>query len=140
MAIVTEVTKHARKGVWDMKKLSAVILATIVALVLLAPAPSFAWHGGRRVVHHHGYNGAAIAAGVLGGIATGIFLDRVLFPPPAPVVVEPAYPPPAPRDSYDSGYSDGYSRGVERGRYERYEQGKNRGYDDGYEDARRGRY
>jgi hypothetical protein len=120
-----------------MKKLSAVIVAAIVALVLLAPAPSFAWHGGRRVHHHHGYNGAAIAAGVLGGIATGIFLDRVLFPP---VVVEPAYPPPAPRDSYDSGYSDGYSRGAERGRYERYEQGKTRGYDDGYEDARRGRY
>lgn len=122
-----------------MKKLSAVILATILAAVLLAPAPSFAWHYGRRVVvHHHGYNGAAIAAGVLGGIATGLFLDRVLFPPP--VVVEPAYPPPAPRDPYDSGYSDGYSRGVERGRYERYEQGKSRGYDEGYEDSRRGRY
>jgi hypothetical protein len=135
MAIVTVVTKHAQKGVSDMKKLSALILAAIVALVLLAPAPSFAWHGGRR-----GYNGGAIAAGVLGGIATGIFLDRVFFPPPAPVVVEPAYPPPAPRDSYDSGYSEGYSRGVERGRYERYEQGKSRGYDDGYEDARRGRY
>lgn len=125
-----------------MKKLSAVILAAIVTAVLLVPAPSFAWHGGHRVVHHHhrGYNGAAIAAGVLGGIATGIFLDRVLFPPPPPVVVEPAYPPPAPRDPYDSGYNDGYSRGVERGRYERYEQGKNRGYDEGYEDARRGRY
>jgi hypothetical protein len=140
MAIVTEVTKHTRKGDLDMKRLSAVILAAIVALVLLAPAPSFAWHGGRRVVYHHGYNGAAIAAGVLGGIATGIFLDRVFFPPPAPVVVEPAYPPPAPRDPYDSGYSDGYNRGLERGRYERYEQGKNRGYDEGYEDARRGRY
>jgi hypothetical protein len=121
-----------------MRKLAATMLAGIVALVLLAPTPSFAWHGGRRVVHHHhgGYNGAAIAAGVLGGIATGIFLDRVLFPP---VVVEAA-PPPAPRDPYDAGYSDGYSRGAERGRYERYEQGKSQGYDEGYDNARRGRY
>jgi hypothetical protein len=130
-----------------MKKLSAAFVATILAAVLIAPASSFAWggyYGGRRGVivnRHYGYNGGAIAAGILGGLATGIILDRVLLPPPAPVVVERDYPPPpAPRDPYDSGYSDGYGRGVERGRYERYEQGKNRGYDEGYEDARRGRY
>lgn len=137
-----------------MKKLAATVLAMVLAAVLLAPAPSFAWggrhpyHGGRTVIvrHHDNYNGAAIAAGVLGGLATGIILDRVLTPPPSRVVYypEPAYyppppPPPAPRDPYDAGYSDGYSRGVERGRYERYEQGKSRGYNDGYEDARAGR-
>src|SRR5437867_10450487 len=106
-----------------MKQIAALGLAAILAAILIAPTPSFAgWrpYYGRRVVIHHGYGccgGAAIAAGVLGGIATGIFLDRVLLPPPAPVVVEPDYPPPpppAPRDPYDSGYSDGYNRGVER--------------------------
>lgn len=130
-----------------MKKLSAAVLATVLAAVLMAPAPSFAgwrpYYGRRVVVHHHdGYNGAAIAAGVLGGLATGIILDRVLLPHPTRVVEReyyPAPPPPAPRDPYDAGYSDGYSRGVERGRYERYEQGKSRGYNDGYEDARAGR-
>lgn len=126
-----------------MKKL---LLGIVVALLVI-PAPSFAWHWGgpRRTVvrhHQHGYNGAAIAAGVLGGIATGIIIDRVLFPPPERVVVERDYPPPPrprPRDPYDTGYSDGYSEGVDRGRYERYEQGRRRGYDEGYEDARSGR-
>ena len=128
-----------------MKKLYAAALATVLAAVLTVPASAFAWGGpyyGRRVVvyRHHGYNGAAIAAGVLGGLATGIILDRVLLPPPPPVVVERDYPPPPrPRDPYDTGYSDGYSRGVERGRYERYEQGRSRGYQEGYEDARSGR-
>ena len=128
-----------------MKKLSATVLATVLAAVLMVPASTFAWGGpyyGRRVVvhRHHGYNGAAIAAGVLGGLATGIILDRVLLPSPPPVVVERDYPPPPRlRDPYDTGYSDGYSRGVERGRYERYEQGRNRGYQEGYEDARSGR-
>ncbi|HEX9444591.1 MAG TPA: hypothetical protein VGA73_10745 [Candidatus Binatia bacterium] len=127
-----------------MKKLSALALAAILAAVLLTPTASFAyWRGpccGPRVRYYGGgYNGAAIAAGVLGGIATGIFIDRVLLPPP--VVVERDYPPPPPRsyDPYDSGYDDGYSRGVERGRYERYQQGKDRGYHDGYEDSRSGR-
>ena len=133
-----------------MKTLSAALLATL----LMAPTPSFAWDGwrggrrvvvDRRVVVRHGCcNGAAIAAGVLGGLATGIFLDRVLLPPPTPVYYpEPAYYPPpplpAPRDPYDAGYSDGYSQGVERGRYERYEQGKRRGYQEGYEGSRAGR-
>jgi hypothetical protein len=133
-----------RKEIVDMKKLSAVVLAALI----MAPAPSFAWggrrpyHGGRTVIvrHHDSYNGAAIAAGVLGGIATGIILDRVLLPPPVAVVGRDYPPPPAPRDPYDAGYSDGYGRGVERGRYERYEQGRSRGYNDGYEDARSGRY
>jgi hypothetical protein len=127
-----------------MKKISAVVLATALAAILAVPASSFAWGGryyGRPYYGGRGYNGAAIAAGVLGGLATGIFLDRVFFPPP--VVVERDYPPPpppAPRDPYDSGFSDGYNRGVERGRYERYQQGRDRGYNEGYEDSRSGRY
>ena len=130
-----------------MKKLYAAALTTVLAAVLTVPASAFAWGGpyyGRRVVvhRHYGYNGAAIAAGVLGGLATGIILDRVLFPPPERVVVERDYPPPprpAPRDPYDRGYSDGYGEGVERGRYERYEQGRSHGYQEGYEDSRSGR-
>ena len=130
-----------------MKMLTAAVLATVLAAILMAPASTFAWGGsyyGRRVVvqRYHGYNGAAVAAGVLGGLATGIILDRVLFPPPPRVVVErdyPPAPPSRPRDPYDTGYSDGYSEGVERGRYERYEQGRRRGYQEGYEDSRSGR-
>lgn len=126
-----------------MKRFSALSMAVILAAVLMAPVPSFAgwrpYYGPR--VHRYGYSGGAIAAGVLGGIATGIILDRVLLPPP--VVVEHEYPPPPPppsRDPYDAGYSDGYSRGIERGRYERYQQGRDRGYNEGYDDARSGRY
>ena len=128
-----------------MKRLPAALLATL----LMTPAASFAWDGrrpyyGRTVIvrNHNGVNGAAIAAGVLGGIATGIILDRVLTPPPTRVVERAYYPPPPPpaaRDPYDAGYSDGYGEGVERGRYERYEQGRRRGYQEGYEDARSGR-
>ena len=134
-----------------MKKLSASVLATVLAAILAVPASSFAWGGpyyGRRVVRHYGYsghygyNGGAIAAGILGGLATGIILDRVFFPPPA-YYPEPAYyplpQPPAPGDPYGAGYSDGYSQGVERGRYERYEQGKRRGYQEGYEGSQAGR-
>jgi len=128
-----------------MKKVSALLLAAVFAAVLLIPAQSFAWGGpccGPRVVYHgYGYNGAAIAAGVLGGIATGIFLDRVLLPPP--VVAAPAYPPPpppAPGDAYNSGYAEGYQQGVARGQAERYRQGRERGYQDGYEASRSGRY
>jgi hypothetical protein len=129
-------------------------LAAIVVAAILVPGVSFAdsqgrWSGhgygrghypSKKVVvvrHNHHYDGAAIAAGVLGGIATGIILDRVLisFPPPQPVYS----PPPPPRDPYDRGYSDGYDQGVERGRQERYEQGRRRGYDDGYEVGRSGR-
>ncbi len=129
-----------------MKKVSAVISAGILAAVLLIPAQSFAyWRGpccGPRVVYRgYGYPGAAIAAGVLGGIATGLFIDRVLLPPP--VVAAPAYPPPPPPasgDPYDSGYADGYRQGVERGQADRYRQGRDRGYQDGYEASRSGRY
>lgn len=128
-----------------MKKvLSAVLLAAI-----MAPSPSYAHHWGHRrtviIRDHRHTDGAAIAAGVLGGLATGIILDRVLTPPPPQPVYypQPAYypppPPPPSRDPYDAGYSDGYSRGVERGRYERYDQGRSRGYQEGYEDARTGR-
>src|SRR3990167_5333120 len=118
-----------RKEIVDMKKLSAVVLAALI----MAPAPGFAWggrrphHGGRTVIvrHYESYNGAAIAAGVLGGIATGIILDRVLvsYPPQQPVYYPPP-PRPAPRDPYDEGYSDGYGQGVDRGRRERYEIGR----------------
>ncbi len=132
-----------------MKRFSAPLLAALI----MAPTPSFAWdwRGGRHVVvnrtvivRHRCCDGAAIAAGVLGGLATGIILDRVLTPPPTQVVYPERayYPPPpplAPRDPYDAGYSEGYGAGVERGRYERYEQGRRRGYQEGYEDARSGR-
>jgi|GEM_PF-1720244 hypothetical protein len=129
-----------------MRKVYALGLAAVLAALLLVPAQSFAyWRGpccGPKVVYRghygYGYNGAAIAAGVLGGIATGIFLDRVLLPPP--VVAAPPPPAPAPGDAYGSGYSEGYQQGVERGRYERYQQGRDRGYHDGYEDSRSGRY
>jgi len=136
------------------------LISLIVTLgVLLMPAAGYAdhWrHGGhgyryqhpKRVVvvkerRHH--DGAAILAGVLGGVATGIILDRVLISPPAPQSVyypPPAnYPPPAPapRDPYDAGYSEGYGHGVQRGRQERYEDGRRRGYEEGYENARVGR-
>jgi hypothetical protein len=127
------------------------LMAVLIA-ALMIPSAGFAndWRHGRGHGHprtvvvrdRHHYDGAAIAAGVLGGIVTGVILDRVFTPPPAPP--QPVYYPPppaprAPRDPYDDGYSDGYSRGVERGRYERYEQGKRRGYEEGYEDARSGR-
>jgi len=141
-----------------MKKL---ISLTVMLGVLSTPAAGYADHWKRSYGHGYGYrhrpkevvivkdrrhhDGAAILAGVLGGVATGIILDRVLISPPAPQPVyypPPAnYPPPAPapRDPYDAGYSDGYGHGVQRGRQERYEQGRRRGYDEGYEDARDGR-
>jgi hypothetical protein len=128
-------------------------LLTISLALLLIPSTAFAndWrygrgHGhyrGRTVVvrDHHDSDGAMIAVGVLGGIATGILLDRVLTAPPAPRRVYSPAPPPAPRprDPYDEGYREGYDQGVERGSYERYEEGRKRGYDEGYEDARRGK-
>jgi len=128
-----------------MKKASALISAGILAALLLIPVQSFAyWRGpccGPHVVYRghygYGYPGAAIAAGVLGGIATGLFIDRVLLPPP--VVAVPPPPPPAPGDAYDSGYSEGYRQGVERGQYDRYRQGRERGYQEGYENSRSGR-
>lgn len=123
-----------------MKKLS---LAILMGSLLVAPSPSYAdhWRRHRTVIirHHPHSNGAAIAAGVLGGLATGVILGHVLTPPPPRP--EPVYypPPPAPRDPYDAGYSEGYSQGVARGSYERYEQARRRGYQDGYDDARVGR-
>ncbi|TAJ98454.1 hypothetical protein EPO44_11585 [bacterium] len=127
------------------------VLAVVSLALLLTPSAGFAdswkhghhWHHPSTVVirERHHYDGAAIAAGVLGGLATGIILDRVLISTPAPP--QPIYYPPpsrpAPRDPYDDGYSDGYGQGVERGRRERYEQGRRRGYEEGYEDARAGR-
>jgi len=59
-------------------------------------------HHGRVVIRdrHHHDNGAAIIVGVLGGIATGIILDRVLTTPPAP---QPVYKPPPPPHCRDRG-------------------------------------
>lgn len=119
------------------------VLVGILAVALFFPSSSFAWgwRGPRRVVvvgHHH--DGGAIAAGVLGGIVTGVILDRVFTPsapPPAQTVYAP--PPLAPRDPYDNGYWEGYKEGVERGRQERYEQGRRRGYEEGHDAARAGR-
>lgn len=128
--------------------------SAVLAVLLMLPSSAFAWSPRRpgtvvvkrTVVVRRGVDGGAIAAGVLGGLVTGIILDRVLTPPPPRVVYypQPAHhppppPPAAPRDSYEEGYWDGYNEGVERGRRDRYEQGKRRGYQDGYEDAKSGR-
>lgn len=130
------------------------VLSIVSLALLMSPSAAFAdswkhhhWHYPRTIVirERHHFDGSAIAAGVLGGLATGVILDRVLVsapPPPQPVYYPPP-PRPAPRDPYEDGYSDGYSQGVERGRRERYEQGRRRGYEEGYEegyeDSRAGR-
>jgi hypothetical protein len=67
------------------------VLVILLAL-LLVPSSSFAW--GRR-----GHWGGAIAAGIFGGFATGILLDRALAPWPA-YYPEPYYPGPY----YPGGY------------------------------------
>jgi hypothetical protein len=126
------------------------ILPAVSIALLLSPGAAMAheyrdwrWREPRTVIirERHHTDGAAIAAGVLGGVVTGVILDRVFLPPPAPSrpVYFPPAPRPAPRDPYDDGYSEGYGRGVDRGRVERYEQGRRRGYEEGYEDARAGR-
>ncbi len=68
-----------------MRKLA---LAILLALILV-PSPSFA--------HGWGWGGGAVAAGVLGGLATGIILDRAFAPWPGyyPAPYYPAYPAPA---------------------------------------------
>ncbi len=134
-----------------MKK---IVLALFVALLLL-PGTSFAGSGkhGRGFRGHHTtvirrtrhYDGGAIAAGVLGGLLTGVIIDRVLLSPPSPQVIyapppapyPPAQPsPPVSRDPYDRGYQEGYSQGHEEGYrehyQERYEEGLKRGYEEGY--------
>lgn len=129
------------------------VFVGLLAVILLAPGVSFAdpwgrsrgYRGGYRhssrvvvVKRYRDYDGATLAVGILGGLATGIILDRILVPPPPPP--QPVYyPPPPPRDPYDRGYSEGYDYGVERGRQDRYEQGRRRGYEEGYEDARAGK-
>lgn len=127
-----------------MKKVWLVVLAA----VLMTPSVSIAkgWkhghgHGGHHrktvIIKQRHHDGAEIAVGVLGGLITGVILDRVLITPPQPVYYPPP-PPPAPRDPYDKGYQEGYQEGLERGRYERYEKGRQRGYEEGYEAGRAG--
>jgi hypothetical protein len=63
-------------------------------------------YGGHYYGHYGhccGYGGA-IAAGILGGIATGLFIDSFFYPP---VVAAPAYPPPPPPPPYDPYYDYG---------------------------------
>jgi len=138
-------------------------LAITLLVILVLPSIGFAgsWRRYRyrqhdrpdprttRVYHSYHNNGAAIAAGVLGGIVTGVILDRILTPlqqlPQPMCCQEPAsYYPPIPADSahgdpYDRGYQQGYEQGVARGRAERYEQGQKQGYDQGLDDAASGR-
>lgn len=127
-----------------MKKVWLVVLAA----VFMTPSASIAkdWkhrhgHGHHRkivIIKQRHHDGAEIVVGVLGGLITGVILDRVLTTPPKPVyspspVYYPPPPPPAPRDPYDEGYREGYRQGLERERYERYKEGRRRGYEEGYE-------
>lgn len=142
-------------------------LAITLLIILVLPSMSLAgsWRSGQRhryrqhdhpfakpyrVINNYHNNGAAIAAGVLGGILTGVVLDRILTTPPQrqPQVVccqnPPPYPAPQtrhghPGDPYDRGFQEGYQQGVERGRAKRYEQGQQQGYDQGFNDAASGR-
>ncbi len=117
-----------------MKAMRRIVSAVLLLLMMSSMSYADEWRGRRE--RGNGDAGVAIVAGILGGLAAGVILDRVLTPSPP----SPAYYPPAPAsDPYDAGYSEGYGQGVERGRYERYDQGRRRGYDDGYEDARSGR-
>ena len=143
--------------------------ALTITLLLAVVLPSMSVAGGWRsepghrtrqyhrpffkphTVIHHNHNAGAIAAGVLGGILTGVMLERILTPPPQrqplPTTCCQNPPPyPAPRqgypgtgDPYDQGFQQGYERGVERGRTERYEQGQQQGYGQGLDDAASGR-
>lgn len=127
-----------------MKKVWLVVLAA----VFITPSASIAkdWKHRHGLGHHRKiviikqrhHDGAEIVVGVLGGLITGVILDRVLTTPPKPVyspspVYYPPPPPPAPRDPYDEGYREGYQEGLERGRHERYKEGRRRGYEEGYE-------
>ncbi len=78
-----------------------VLLAALI-IALLVPSPGFArgWRGYRGGGHRGGgYWGGAVAAGIFGGFATGILLDRALAPWPA-YYPEPYYPAPY----YPGGY------------------------------------
>jgi hypothetical protein len=137
---------------------------TLFTLLILLPALSFAGDSGydrryrygrhyrpesrpRKVtVYKYRNNGAAIAAGVLGGILTGVVLDRLLMPSPT-VPEQPQSTPyhapspgyPGQGDPYYEGYQQGYQQGVENGRAERFDRGQRQGYDQGFGDAASGR-
>jgi hypothetical protein len=139
-----------------MRKALAITLLIIFVLPSMSLAGSWRWgprHRHRpfykpyKVIKNYNNNGGAIAAGVLGGILTGVVLDRILAPPPQrqpPPTNPPPYHTPQPGypragDPYDRGFQQGYQQGVERGRAERYEQGQQQGYDRGLNDAASGR-
>ena len=63
------------------KTLLAVVAAGALAAAVTAPAPAQAWH-------RHGHVGAAVAAGVVGGIAAGALITGA-----RPVYAYPAYAP-----------------------------------------------
>ena len=147
------------------------VALSLLLVVLLLPASAYAGgsrygrgthgyrHGHNR--HHtvviksrHPYPGGAIAASVLGGVITGVIIDRVLFPPPPPPPQVVYYPaptyrsptPPAPRrpeNPYNRGYREGYESGYQKGYSEyykkRHEEGREKGYEEGYEKGRLGK-
>src|SRR4029077_4196201 len=71
---------------WLEKVMKAIRIIALTALIALITAPSFsfAWGGWgpRRVVFGRPFFPGAVAAGFFGGVATGVFLNRVLVPPP----------------------------------------------------------
>src|SRR5215472_1471929 len=86
----------------SMKRLGSIIVVlSLVASVLVLPAPAFAWgHGGfHHGFHHHG--GCCFFGGFAAGVFTGAVLGGAFAPwyaYPAPVYPAPAYgapPPPA---------------------------------------------
>lgn len=163
-----------------MKAIRMILLIALIAV----PSSAFAWSRGGAVVVRTGFPSRAVfvrtgfpsrvvfvnrfprrfvAAGFVGGLATGIVLNQAFFPrsfyfpgpyinyyppgyvyypyyyPPSYSYAVPPAPPPAvaPKDAYDRGYSEGYSQGYEEAQKERdkerYEEGKKRGYEEGYE-------
>jgi hypothetical protein len=162
---------------------AAVRVIVLIALIAI-PSSSFAWSRGGaiivrpgfpsravfvrssfpgRVVFVNGFPRRVVAAGFVGGVATGIVLNPAFFPRffyfPGPYInyyppgytyypdyyppsysyaAPPALPPAvAPSDAYERGYSEGYSQGYGEAQKERdrerYEEGKKRGYEQGHD-------
>ena len=149
---------------WLEKVMKAIRIIALIALIT-APSISFAWGGWgpRRVVFGRPFFPGAVAAGFFGGVATGVFLNRVLVPPPlfypasygyyyppsygySPYSYPPPYtynnyysapPPPPPAsasgNTYDRGYSEGYSRGYQEAQKELEKERYEEGKKRGYE-------